>query len=129
MIALVSLMVLATSPRGDVVDTSDDDGDSCDTDDMEEFFEEHQSGHLDAFAFASTRYFANDRQTYNLMIVSIESGQAITIGALKAHDKRGWRDWRVMTPLFSGLQDRQKSPYKGEGGVKEHTVLMDDFEM
>ncbi|MCO5564965.1 hypothetical protein L7F22_018635 [Adiantum nelumboides] len=52
---LESLMVLGKSPRGGgTVGASD--GDSSDMDDVEEFFEEHQSGCLDAFAFASTSH-------------------------------------------------------------------------
>ncbi|KAI5061869.1 hypothetical protein GOP47_0022408 [Adiantum capillus-veneris] len=87
--------------EGGAVGTSD--GNSSDMDDMEEFFEEHESGCLDAFAFASTRYFAFDRQTYGLMIASIESGQTITISALKAHDKRGVLDLKKWARMRDSL--------------------------
>ncbi|MCO5612418.1 hypothetical protein L7F22_066685 [Adiantum nelumboides] len=122
-------------------------------DDMEEFFEEHQSGCLDGFAFASTRYIAFDRQTYGLMIVSIRSGETITMGALKAHDKRVdskkhntyGNDWLQTTRLAWGeeiLRRYENDPsmiqmideaarlFKPEGqqipsyGVPKHAILL-----
>ncbi|KAI5075654.1 hypothetical protein GOP47_0009730 [Adiantum capillus-veneris] len=70
--------------EGDAEDTSCGDGHSCSTHDVEDFFEEHQSVHLDAFA--------------------LESGQEITIGALKAQDKRGLLDLKKRARIKDSFQ-------------------------
>ncbi|MCO5582030.1 hypothetical protein L7F22_035921 [Adiantum nelumboides] len=91
---LVDINQIYSASDAEVDVLLDDRDDFSDSKEMQDLYEMAQQPCIDAFAFASDRYFAFDKVAYILMIASIERRQGVTIDSLKVVDKCGLLDLR-----------------------------------
>ncbi|MCO5602669.1 hypothetical protein L7F22_056805 [Adiantum nelumboides] len=84
---LVDINQIYSASDAEVDVLLDERSDSSDSEEMQDLYEMAQQPCIDAFAFASNRYFAFDRAAYILMIASIKERQGVTIDSLKVVDK------------------------------------------